>query len=132
MPSLTGTIARFRAMSARRVLMIEPIGFRSNPETVADNAFQRPPGAESPQALEMAAREEFARLREALEERGVAVEQASTAGDRNAPDAVFPNNWFSTHPGGRLARSGGWPSIGTRRRRRSESSRGTESSSPRV
>lgn len=89
-------------MSARRVLMIEPIGFRSNPETVADNAFQRPPGVDSTQALEMAAREEFARLREALEERGIAVEQAPTTGDRNAPDAVFPNNWFSTHPGGRL------------------------------
>jgi hypothetical protein len=82
--------------------MIEPIGFRSNPETLADNAFQRPPGDESPQAIEIAAREEFARLREALESRGVEVEWRAARGNREAPDAVFPNNWFSTHAAGRL------------------------------
>ncbi|HYO47405.1 MAG TPA: arginine deiminase-related protein [Gemmatimonadota bacterium] len=89
-------------MSARRVLMIEPIGFRSNPETIGDNAFQRPPGDESPQAIEIAAREEFARLRDALESRGVEVEWRPAHGNREAPDAVFPNNWFSTHAGGTL------------------------------
>lgn len=82
--------------------MVEPIGFRSNPETLADNAFQRPPGEESPQAIEIAAREEFARLREALESRGIEVEWRSARGNREAPDAVFPNNWFSTHAAGRL------------------------------
>jgi hypothetical protein len=82
--------------------MIEPIGFRSNPETLADNVFQRPPGDESPQAVEIAAREEFARLREALESRGVEVEWRAARGNREAPDAVFPNNWFSTHAAGNL------------------------------
>jgi hypothetical protein len=82
--------------------MIEPIGFRSNPETLADNAFQRPPGDESPQAIEIAAREEFAHLREALESWGVEVEWRAARGNREAPDAVFPNNWFSTHAAGRL------------------------------
>ena len=89
-------------MPARRVLMIEPVGFRSNPETVADNAFQRPPGDESPQAIEIAAREEFARLREILEARGVEVVWRAAAANRESPDAVFPNNWFSTHAGGTL------------------------------
>ena len=82
--------------------MIEPIGFRSNPETIEDNAFQSPPGAASPQAVELAAREEFTRLREALESRGVEVEWRTAHGNRQAPDAVFPNNWFSTHAGGTL------------------------------
>ena len=82
--------------------MIEPIGFRSNPETAEDNAFQRPPGDESPQAVENAAREEFARLRDALESRGVEVEWRPAQGNREAPDAVFPNNWFSTHAAGKL------------------------------
>jgi hypothetical protein len=82
--------------------MIEPIGFRSNPETLADNAFQLPSGDESPQAIETAAREEFARLREALECRGVEVEWRAAGANRESPDAVFPNNWFSTHAGGRL------------------------------
>jgi hypothetical protein len=82
--------------------MIEPVGFRSNPETVDDNAFQHAPGGESPQALEIAARAEFARLREALESRGVEVVWRAAAANREAPDAVFPNNWFSTHDGGTL------------------------------
>jgi hypothetical protein len=82
--------------------MIEPVGFRSNPETAADNAFQRPPGDESPQVIEIAAREEFARLREALESRGVEVVWRAAAANLEAPDAVFPNNWFSTHAGGTL------------------------------
>jgi hypothetical protein len=82
--------------------MIEPVGFRSNLETAADNAFQRPPGDESPQAIEIAAREEFARLREALESHGVEVIWRAAAANREAPDAVFPNNWFSTHAGGTL------------------------------
>ena len=101
-------------MPARRVLMIEPIGFRSNPETVADNAFQRPPGDESPQALEIAARAEFTRLREALESRGVEVVWRPAAADRESPDAVFPNNWCSTHHGGKLVL---YPMMAPSRRR---------------
>ncbi|HET6362266.1 MAG TPA: arginine deiminase-related protein [Gemmatimonadota bacterium] len=101
-------------MPARRVLMIEPIGFRSNPETAADNAFQRPPGDESPQALEIAAREEFSRLRKALASRGVEVEWRPAAADRESPDAVFPNNWFSTHQGGKLVL---YPMMAPSRRR---------------
>ena len=94
--------------------MIEPIGFRSNPETIADNAFQRPPGDESPQALEIAAREEFARLREALESRGVEVVWRPASADRASPDAVFPNNWCSTHEGGKLVL---YPMMAPSRRR---------------
>ena len=94
--------------------MIEPIGFRSNPETIADNAFQRPPGDESPQALEIAAREEFARLREALESRGVQVVWRPASADRESPDAVFPNNWCSTHAGGKLVL---YPMLAPSRRR---------------
>ena len=81
--------------------MIEPVGFGSNPETATDNAFQRPPACESPQAVEIAARAEFARLREMLESRGVEVVWRAAA-NRESPDAVFPNNWFSTHAGGTL------------------------------
>ncbi|HET7693905.1 MAG TPA: arginine deiminase-related protein [Gemmatimonadota bacterium] len=101
-------------MPARRVLMIEPIGFRSNPETAADNAFQRPPGDESPQALEIAAREEFARLRHTLESRGVEVVWRPASADRESPDAVFPNNWCSTHEGGKLVL---YPMMAPSRRR---------------
>jgi hypothetical protein len=90
-------------MPANRVLMIEPIGFRSNPETIDDNAFQRPPtAADSPQTIENSSREEFTRLREVLETRGVDVDWRPAGETRETPDAVFPNNWFSTHAGGKL------------------------------
>ena len=88
-------------MSARRVLMIEPIGFRANPETADDNAFQRSSPA-SEQGVEVAACEEFARLREALESHGVEVVWWPAKGNREAPDAIFPNNWLSTHANGTL------------------------------
>lgn len=86
--------------------MVEPIGFRANPETADDNAFQVDPrdgeAEASPQAIEIAVREEWNRLVTALESRGIAVETFSAPGNRETPDAVFPNNWFSTHPDGRL------------------------------
>ena len=94
MAAAVGEAARLKPQV---VLMVEPLGFRSNPETLADNAFQRGVTAESPQAIEQAAREEFTRLREALESHGVAVEWHPGTDSREAPDAVFPNNWFSTH-----------------------------------
>jgi hypothetical protein len=80
-------------MTAHRILMIDPVGFRANPETESDNAFQRPQKG----SVEAAAREEASRLRAALETRGVEVEWWPAADNREAPDAVFPNNWFSTH-----------------------------------
>lgn len=93
-------------MPARRVLMVEPIGFRANPETADDNAFQIGPldgdREGSPRAIEIAAREEWGNLVTALESRGIAVEAFRAPGNRGTPDAVFPNNWFSTHPHGRL------------------------------
>lgn len=88
-------------VSAHRVLMVEPVGFGANPETAADNAFQRAGPAPDPGAVERAAKAEFARVAEALVERGVEVEVHVPA-DRATPDAVYPNNWFSTTPEGTL------------------------------
>lgn len=87
-------------MPARRVLMVDPNGFRANPETADDNAFQRGTGEPDPE-VEAAARAEFERLRAVLESRGIAVDVA-TPPDAATPDAVFPNNWFTTHADGTL------------------------------
>ncbi|MFN2384080.1 MAG: arginine deiminase-related protein [Gemmatimonadota bacterium] len=83
--------------------MLEPRGFGANPETAADNLFQRPAPADSAPLAALAA-SEFQRLRAALEAAGVevVVPAAPVAAEPAPPDAVFPNNWFSTHPGGRL------------------------------
>lgn len=83
-------------MSARRVLMVVPVGFRANPETADDNAFQEPVPEGEEAEVARRAKVEFDRLREALQERGVAVE-VFTPADGATPDAVFPNNWLTTH-----------------------------------
>lgn len=85
-------------MTARRVLMIEPVGFRANPETAGDNAFQAPVPEGEEAGVARRAREEFERLAAALRERGVEVE-VHVPPDDATPDAVFPNNWLTTHDG---------------------------------
>ena len=85
------------------VVMIRPHRFHPNPETAADNAFQRSGGAAPEAALARAARDEVTAAAAALEEAGVRVHVFDDFGERETPDSVFPNNWFSTHRGGHVA-----------------------------
>jgi hypothetical protein len=87
--------------SARAVVMIRPDRFYPNPETAQDNAFQREAPAEantSAQALG-----EFDQAVARLREAGITVEVFADTPMPGKPDAVFPNNWFSTHHDGRVA-----------------------------
>lgn len=84
------------------VVMIRPHAFTSNPETRDDNAFQTLANR-SAEATSAAARDEHDRAVEQLREAGVRVHVFDDFGDRDTPDSVFPNNWFSTHPGGHVA-----------------------------
>lgn len=83
--------------------MVRPHGFSPNPETAADNAFQRTPTAEAAHSIAAAARDEVTAAARILEGEGVRVHLFDDHGERNTPDSVFPNNWFSTHPGGHVA-----------------------------
>jgi hypothetical protein len=80
--------------------MVEPVGFCSNPETQDDNVFQHAEmkNVQEIQALAMA---EFRDAAEVLSKAGVAV-HCFRPDDATTPDALFPNNWFSTHPDGTL------------------------------
>ncbi|WP_171174385.1 citrulline utilization hydrolase CtlX [Ruegeria sp. HKCCD8929] len=84
------------------VVMIRPHAFASNPETRDDNAFQTLANR-SAEATSAAARDEHDRAVEQLCEAGVTVHVFDDHGERDTPDSVFPNNWFSTHPGGHVA-----------------------------
>lgn len=85
------------------VVMVRPHHFRPNPETAGDNSFQaRTTGLDA----EDTARRAFAEVTAAaaaLETAGVRVHLFDDRGERHTPDAVFPNNWFSTHAGGHVA-----------------------------
>jgi hypothetical protein len=90
------------AQAPSAVVMIRPHYFRTNSETLADNAFQQDTSGLSPAGLEKSAYEEFSRAAEKLESAGITVHIFEDE-SRETPDSVFPNNWFSTHAGGHVA-----------------------------
>src|SRR5215471_15930226 len=90
------------AQSTNSVLMIRPSRFYPNPETAADNAFQRDADRDS-EALTLAARKEFDTAVQTLRAAGINVHVFEDTTKPEKPDAVFPNNWISTHHDGRIA-----------------------------
>src|SRR5882762_3959875 len=90
------------AQSATSVLMIRPGRFYPNPETAADNAFQRDANCDL-DTLTLVARNEFDAAVQTLRTAGVNVHVFEDTAEPVKPDAVFPNNWISTHNDGRIA-----------------------------
>lgn len=86
------------------VVMVRPHAFRSNPDTLQDNAYQQRSGASTLSPAQTAARAyaEVSAMVERLREVGVTVHLFEDTQDQT-PDSVFPNNWFSTHAGGHVA-----------------------------
>jgi len=83
------------------VVMIRPHAFSPNEETAWDNHFQ----SDTPQDaadLALNAQREVTEAARVLTAHGVNVQVFENGSERH-PDAVFPNNWFSTHPCGRVA-----------------------------
>lgn len=89
--------------STNAILMIRPYRFHPNPETAADNAFQRAVEAGEMPAISAAAQREFNEAVATLRSAGVTVHVVDDTATPEKPDAVFPNNWFSTHHDGRVA-----------------------------
>lgn len=89
--------------SANAVVMIRPFRFFPNPETASDNAFQREIAPTDTDSIAKAAQVEFDQAVESLRGAGVTVHVFEDTPSPQKPDAVFPNNWFSTHPDGRVA-----------------------------
>src|SRR5436309_2019844 len=88
--------------STNSVLMIRPCRFYPNPETAADNAFQSRIDR-AVDALSTDARKEFDAAVQKLRDTGVNVHVFEDTAEPEKPDAVFPNNWISTHHDGRIA-----------------------------
>ena len=87
--------------STADVLMIRPANFAANPQTAATNRFQETAAAGIGVTQSMAAAE-FDGLVAALKAAGVRVHVAQDTAAPVKPDAIFPNNWFSTHADGTL------------------------------
>ncbi len=103
---VTTVVARRHSLQApTTVLMIRPHHFSVNPQTAADNVFQTRPddvvGERTPADIASAATAESTALVDALVAKGVRVHLFEDESNER-PDSVFPNNWFSTHRGGRI------------------------------
>lgn len=82
--------------------MIRPRHFTPNPETATDNRFQSAPDSPADETARRAF-DEVGRAADTLREASVTVHLFDDDGRHQTPDPVFPNNWFSTHPGGHVA-----------------------------
>jgi hypothetical protein len=80
--------------------MIRPASFASNPQTLESNRFQSADTQRSAAQVHGAATTEFDALTIALANAGVNVHVFDDTASPSKPDAIFPNNWFSTHRDG--------------------------------
>ena len=85
------------------VVVIRPHRFHPNPETASDNVFQRTDANRTIRKTAEDAYREVSEAAQQLEKNGVRVHIFEDHGEKETPDSVFPNNWFSTHPGGHVA-----------------------------
>ena len=89
-----------RRQNTGRVLMVRPAFFGFNEDTASNNHFQQRPL--SPDDLTHKAQEEFDAYVSLLRNAGVEVIVVQDNNEPPTPDAVFPNNWFSSHVTGEL------------------------------
>ncbi|MDP2041853.1 arginine deiminase-related protein [Algoriphagus sp.] len=83
------------------ILMVRPANFGFNPETAENNFYQKQ-DSRSQDEIRQLARAEFDGFVALLRDQGVRVVVIEDTDFPVKTDSVFPNNWFSTHPDGKL------------------------------
>ena len=89
--------------STSSVFMVRPHSFRKNEETATNNHYQRDIAQASAEEIIERAQEEFDGLVDQLKAAGIEVVVFDEAEPHETPDALFPNNWISTHADGTVA-----------------------------
>ena len=84
------------------VLMVRPVRFRMNEQTVVNNYFQEEMDLKNDE-INHQAQQEFDVLVEKLRTVGVKVIVVDDIYEQNTPDSVFPNNWITFHQNGDVA-----------------------------
>ena len=84
------------------VLMVRPVRFRMNEQTVVNNYFQEEMDLKNDE-INLKAQQEFDALVDKLCAVGVKVIVVSDVYEQNTPDSVFPNNWITFHQNGDVA-----------------------------
>jgi len=92
-----------QAHTTSSLVMVFPHDFGFNEQTGADNAFQHQPANTDRQAITLAAQSEFSAMVDTLRQKQIEIlVLQQRASEQPAPDAIFPNNWFSTRSDGKL------------------------------
>lgn len=84
---------------ASTVLMVRPVKFHSNPLAAISNNFMTEPDMSHAEEQKIAVKE-FEGVVAALEGAGVNVIVVGDTAEPATPDAIFPNNWMTTHADG--------------------------------
>ena len=84
---------------SHHILLVRPGNFIFNEQTADSNAFQHEPGQNGLNIV-AEAKEEFDHFANRLKEAGIKVTVIEDTIEPVKPDAVFPNNWISTHEDG--------------------------------
>ncbi len=82
--------------------MVRPNHFGYNQETAASNSFQQAEGKENLEEIRTKALTEFDGLLLALKASGIEVIKFSSVDREDTSDTIFPNNWVSFHPDGKV------------------------------
>lgn len=83
------------------IMLVRPRNFGYNLQTAENNVFQEKP-SDTLEDVRNRAQNEFDTMKRILEEEGVNVIVFNDTVAPAKPDAVFPNNWVSFHPDGRV------------------------------
>jgi hypothetical protein len=87
---------------ATGAVMIKPMSFTSNPETIASNSFQKSSHNEKNETILKKSQQEFLQFQKKLCDHGLKILKFEELLDKKTPDALFPNNWFCQLPDGRV------------------------------
>jgi hypothetical protein len=85
------------------IVMIRPVAFRMNEQTVVNNHYQKVLDGLLPATVNAKAQAEFDVFVEKLRAVGVNVIVIDDTLEPDTPDSIFPNNWISFHENGDIA-----------------------------
>lgn len=101
------------SQTTSNILMIRPVSFQMNAETLVNNFFQKSLPL-LPEEINKKAQKEFDDFVVLLRSKGVEVYVFDDILENRTPDSIFPNNWVSFHRSGNVAL---YPMFAQNRRR---------------
>lgn len=97
------SISKIHSQLTSSVVLVQPLDFAYNEQTGLDNEFQSRPSRSELKNLSKVIFNEFDHTIEVLNSFGIeTLVLAKQHTHKNLPDALFPNNWFSTNNQGEL------------------------------